>query len=350
VSQNSITRDGAVDPVALTTDSLRPVAGGVGLIFVGLAPVHLALMPGWRGQVLAAAAVFTAAVLSGIFLGLRTPAREFLERNAHEVFAVGSGLTSANTLLHVAVAGNLWPTANVMLVIIGVGACLSSRARAFAIMGATNVGWCAITLTREPDPLWGQAASQLAAATALGIVLGILRQHTVSRLERAQRAVTDMAVTDELTGLKNRRGLLLVGQTMVDMSRRSGAGVAVFYVDVDGLKVVNDEQGHAAGDRLIVATGQILGLVFRSADVVARLGGDEFAVLLSGAEDHEVRALTERLRSRLAESGISASVGVARPDSQHGDESLEQLIDRADVAMYGAKRDRRTAVGHPVSR
>jgi diguanylate cyclase (GGDEF)-like protein len=348
VRQTPITRDGAVDPVALTTDSLRPVACGVGLIFLGLVPVHLVLMPGWPGEVLAAAAVVTSAVLFSIFVGLRTPARAFLERNAHEVFAVGSGLTAANTLLHVAVAGNLWPTANVMLVIIGVGACLSSRARAFAIIGATNVVWCAITLTREPDPLWGQSASQLAAATGVGIVLGVLRQHTVSRLERAQRAVTDMAVTDELTGLKNRRGLLLVGQAVVEMSLRSGAGVAVFYVDVDGLKVVNDEQGHAAGDRLIVTTGQVLSRVFRSADVVARLGGDEFAVLLSGAEDGEVQSLTERLRSSLADAGISASVGVARPEPAHGDESLEQLIDRADVAMYDAKRDRRTAV--PLSR
>jgi diguanylate cyclase (GGDEF)-like protein len=345
VNQPPITRDAAVDPIALTTDSLRPVAGGVALIFIGLTPVHLALLPGRPGRVLAIAAVLTAVALFGVWWGLRTRHGRFLERHAHEVFAGGAALVAADTLLHVAVVGKLWPTANVMLVVVGVGACLSSRTRAFAVIGATNLGWCVITLTRAPDPLWGQAAAQLGAATVLGVILGMLRHKTVSRLERAQRAVTDLAVTDELTGLKNRRGLLLAGEPMVELSRRAGREVTVFYVDVDGLKQVNDERGHAAGDRLIAATGDVLENVFRSADVVARLGGDEFAVLLSGAQAREVRALTQRLASRLTDAGISASIGVAYPHPAHGEESLEQLIDRADLAMYAAKRDRRTVAG-----
>jgi diguanylate cyclase (GGDEF)-like protein len=298
-------------------------------------------MPGRPGQVLAIAAVVTALALLGVFLGLRTRYAATLERHSHEVFAGGAALVAANTLLHLAVAGDLAPTANVMLVVVGVGACLSSRAHACVIIAGTNVGWCVITLSRAADPLWAQAASQLGAATVLGVILGMLRLKTVSRLQRAQRAVTDMAVTDELTGLKNRRGLLLAGDPMVELSRRAGATVTVCYIDVDGLKKVNDEQGHGAGDRLLATTGHILEAVFRSADVVARLGGDEFAVLLSGAEEHEIQALTERLRDRLAGAGISASAGVARA---YGDESLEQVIDRADVAMYDAKRDRRSAV------
>jgi diguanylate cyclase (GGDEF)-like protein len=343
VSQDSITRDAAVDPVALTHDSLGPVATGVGSIFLGLAPVHLIVLGGRPGAVLALAALVTALVLFGVWIGLRTRFGWLMEQNAQEVFAGAAVLVAANTLLHVALAGNLWPTANVMLVVIGIGACLSSRARAFGMIVATDVAWGAITLSRDPDPMWGQSASQLAAASVIAVVLGVLRHKTVSRLERARRVMTDMAVTDELTGLRNRRGLLLAGEPMVELSRRTGREVTVCYLDVDGLKQVNDQQGHAAGDRLIGTTGEILEQVFRSADVVARLGGDEFAVLLSGIGDADIASLTTRLRDQLAAAGISASIGYARPDAEHGEESLEQLIDRADVAMYEVKRERRTA-------
>jgi diguanylate cyclase (GGDEF)-like protein len=168
----------------------------------------------------------------------------------------------------------------------------------------------------------------------------------VARLESVQQTVAAMAVTDELTGLKNRRGMMLAGEPLLALSRRSGRAVAVLYLDVDGLKQVNDDQGHAAGDRLIAGTGEVLQTVFRSADVVARLGGDEFAVLLSGSGETEMTILQERLRSRLAENGISASVGVVHSDPAHAQQSLEQLVDMADLAMYAVKRDRRA--GRPT--
>jgi diguanylate cyclase (GGDEF)-like protein len=92
-----------------------------------------------------------------------------------------------------------------------------------------------------------------------------------------------------------------------------------------------------------VNTGEVLRAVFRDADVVARLGGDEFAVLLSGADPAEAATLPERLRCRLAERGISASIGVAYLEADGAELSLEQLVDRADMAMYAVKRQRRAA-------
>jgi diguanylate cyclase (GGDEF)-like protein len=228
--------------------------------------------------------------------------------------------------------------------VMSVGACLSSRLWAAMVVVATDLGWLGIVLYLGPDPVWWQAGAQLVAATVLAAVFNVIRYRTVERLEAAKQALGAMAVTDELTGLANRRGMLLAGEPMLLLSRRTERPLTVLYLDIDGLKQVNDSGGHAAGDRLIVATGQILYGVFRSADVVARLGGDEFAVILSGAGETHVQLLQERLHSRLAEAGVSASVGVVYSEPDQAGQSLEQLVDMADLAMYSAKRASRA---HP---
>jgi diguanylate cyclase (GGDEF)-like protein len=325
----------------MTADSLRPIAVGVAMMFGGLTFVHLLLTPGRGGLVMAGAALLTSVIMLVLWGTLHTELGPVLERHAQEVGASVGGLTAANTLLHVVTAGDPWPTCAVMLVIVGVGGCVSSRLWAGLVIAATDVAWVLISLTMRDHPLWGQYAMQIGCATILGVVLNVVRHRTVERLERAQLTVAAMATTDDLTGLNNRRGLLLAGEPLLELSRRTDRSVSVLYVDVDGLKQVNDAQGHAAGDRLIAATGEVLETVFRSADVVARLGGDEFAVLLSGTGETEVAILQERLRSQLAESGISASVGVAQLDPDQGHQTLEQLIDMADLAMYAVKRDRR---------
>jgi diguanylate cyclase (GGDEF)-like protein len=329
-----------VDRLALTADTMRPIAGGVALIFGGLVPVHLVTLPGSQGHVLAAGAALTALLLVGFWVVLGTAVGPALERHSQEVFAGCAAVTAANTLLHVAVVGDPWPTCAVMLVIVGIGGCLSSRSHAAAVILATDLAWAGIALTADPHPLWDEYATQMVAATILGAVMHLIRHKTVTRLERAQQALAVMAVTDELTGLKNRRGLLLAGEPLLELSRRQGSPVTILYLDVDGLKKVNDTQGHAAGDLLIAATGRTLQSVFRAADVVARLGGDEFAVLLTGTAPGAVEVVQERLRQGLAEEGISASVGLTRADPDRPDQTLGQLLDDADQAMYRMKRTR----------
>jgi diguanylate cyclase (GGDEF)-like protein len=331
-----------VDRAAMTVDSLRPVCVGVAGIFGGLVPVHLVMLPGSEGIIMACVAGAISAIMLVLWYAFATDLADLLERNAQAVGAAIGALCGVETLTHMATVGEPWVTTAVILVVMAVGACLSSRLACTLVIVATDLGWIGVVLVLGPNSVWWQAGAQLLAATALSAVFNVIRFRTVERLETAKQAVADMAVTDDLTGLKNRRGLLLTGEPLLEAARRAGRAISVLYLDVDGLKRVNDTQGHAAGDRLIASAGEVLGSVFRSADVVARLGGDEFAVLLSGMDQAETAMLQERLRSRLAESGISASTGVAHLAPTQAGQSLEQLVDLADVAMYAVKRGRGT--------
>jgi diguanylate cyclase (GGDEF)-like protein len=329
----------------MTAEALRPVCVGVATIFAGLVPVHLVMLPRAAGVTMAIVAGAISLMLVVLWYALGSDLATLLEGNAQAVGAAVGAATGVETLTHMAVVGEPWVTTAVILVVMAVGACLSSRFWAAVVIVAVDLGWAGVVWHLGYDAVWGQTGAQLAAATVLGAVFNVIRYKTVERLETAKAAVASMAVTDELTGLKNRRGLLLAGEPLLETSRRGGRSVTVLYLDVDGLKQVNDGQGHAAGDRLIASAGEILESVFRSADIVARLGGDEFAVLLSGSGETEVVILQERLRNQLAESGISASVGVAHLAPDQGHQTLEQLIDMADLAMYAVKRDRRRADG-----
>jgi len=153
---------------------------------------------------------------------------------------------------------------------------------------------------------------------------------------------------DELTGLANRKFLMLRLQTMLTQAASSGTKVGFLLLDLDrGLKEVNDTLGHAVGDRLLRLVAHRLTHSIRPGDMVARLGGDEFAVLLPSVKETSVaREVAARLRAAVAEpirlEGMSfvieVSIGIAMfPDDATADEMLMQ---RADVAMYVAKQRR----------
>ena len=157
--------------------------------------------------------------------------------------------------------------------------------------------------------------------------------------------ISHMAWHDDLTGLPNRRLLEdRVSQELV-RARRVGEGVCMFFVDLDRFKNVNDTYGHAAGDELIRQVAERLCATVRRQDTVARLGGDEFAVLLPGLTDrnaveHLARRSLEALHApyQIGERDVraSASIGIAlTPD--HGD-TFDELLSRADEAMYRSKR------------
>jgi diguanylate cyclase (GGDEF)-like protein len=330
----------------MTVDSLRPVCAGVAVIFGGLVPVHLLMLSGDAGVVMAGVAGAISAIMLVLWYAFATDLADLLERNAQTVGCLIGALCGVETLTHMAVIGEPWVTTAVILVVMAVGACVSSRAVCTVVILGTDLGWLGVVLVLGPDAVWWQAGAQLLAASVLGAVFNVIRHRTVERLETAKQAIADMAVTDELTGLNNRRGLLLAGEPLLDAARRANRTVSVLYLDMDGLKEVNDTRGHAAGDRLITSAGRVLASVFRSADVVARLGGDEFAVLLSGLTETQLSAREEQLRRELAAVGISASVGAVHLAPAEPDQPLEQLVDVADAAMYAVKRAR--AVGAPL--
>jgi diguanylate cyclase (GGDEF)-like protein len=156
-----------------------------------------------------------------------------------------------------------------------------------------------------------------------------------------------LALTDELTGLRNRRGFLVLADQSLRMARRAKAKCCLVFIDLDGLKRVNDTRGHAAGDALITDAATILSHVFRESDVVARVGGDEFAVLAL-LEDHDgAMAVNGRLQSAIEKFNaqavhsmrVSMSVGIEELPCQ-SDTPLDVLLSRADRAMYEKKRRR----------
>jgi diguanylate cyclase (GGDEF)-like protein/PAS domain S-box-containing protein len=166
----------------------------------------------------------------------------------------------------------------------------------------------------------------------------------VTELRDAEQQLRQLAMTDDLTGLHNRRGFLVNGSRVLQDAVQLGKGAAVFYVDIDGLKAVNDDHGHEAGSALIAAAAEAMKNSFRAADVLARIGGDEFVALVIVPPD-DVATITNRLKWHVhkfnTQSGLpyalSMSLGVAHFDAPSG-QTLEGLVQRADAAMYLRKR------------
>lgn len=162
--------------------------------------------------------------------------------------------------------------------------------------------------------------------------------------EEAEVALYNQAVTDTLTGLLNRRGWLEVARPLVANANRHGLPVALLMIDIDFFKKINDTHGHDAGDRALQALGALLRDGRRANDVTARIGGEEFCLLLPGSDDAAAAQFDQRLRQQLpaiaARLGhpfdYSSGLAVHRPG-----ETLEQLMTRADTALYAAKQDGR---------
>ena len=191
------------------------------------------------------------------------------------------------------------------------------------------------------------------------LVKGQIDQQVVVRAIRYARerhhmmmTIRSLSLVDELTGLGNRRGFVTIAEEQLKLVRRTGQGVAVAFIDLDGMKRINDSLGHEAGDQALVATATILRAAFRASDIVARLGGDEFVVLAVGVNAEAVGRLLRRLQESLedynaqlpAERRLAFSVGVAHYDpATSTSASVDELIAEADAAMYAEKKLRRAA-------
>lgn len=162
-----------------------------------------------------------------------------------------------------------------------------------------------------------------------------------------QAELGSLALTDELTGLYNRRGFQAIADRHLKLARRCGKGLLLFFLDVDGLKQVNDSRGHREGDRVLKSVSVALLKTFRDSDVIARLGGDEFAVLAIEASGQGEDTIRQRLCEFLkpkdeqdSVSAISVSLGITRYDPRKG-VSLEELMAQADAGMYDEKKAKR---------
>jgi diguanylate cyclase (GGDEF)-like protein len=205
-----------------------------------------------------------------------------------------------------------------------------------------------------PSP--GAPALPPETAVAFGVLLGltvlslsaVLIARDLTGRERAGQMLREMAMTDELTGLNNRRGFSAHATSLLALAGRMGRPAIVFLADVDGLKAINDRHGHAAGDLALAGAARVLQLTFRSSDVIARVGGDEFAVLAivdsrdgGGGILHRLQKnvdfWNERSRQPFA---ISLSTGLVSIDPSS--ETLDKILADADRAMYESKESRKS--------
>lgn|SRR5208282_667245 len=161
------------------------------------------------------------------------------------------------------------------------------------------------------------------------------------------REIRSLAVTDELTGLYNRRGFLASATQQLKLAHRHAENVLLLFCDVDNLKEINDSFGHHEGDLALVRAADALEETFRDSDILARLGGDEFAVLASDASITSRQAIMPRIEKSLEKGNaeetrykLSFSIGVARFDPQTP-VSLGELMARADQDMYVHKKSHR---------
>ena len=158
--------------------------------------------------------------------------------------------------------------------------------------------------------------------------------------------VRTMAVTDPLTGLSNYRRLISVLEAELDRSRRTQRPFSVVLLDMDGLKIINDQYGHLIGSRALVRISKILRNHSRAIDTAARYGGDEFALVLPEAgrdiASRVVSRIREKLSSEAEQPGLSVSAGVAA-FPEDGD-TPEKLLGAADRALYAMKHHGRSSV------
>lgn len=173
--------------------------------------------------------------------------------------------------------------------------------------------------------------------------MGTVRHHLELENERLIGTLRSLAITDSLTGLYNRRYVLEALKNAIHRSDRSGEPVCAVLFDLDGFKLINDRQGHLAGDRALRDVARALGSVLRQGDTLGRYGGDEFLLVVHGDLD-SADGLMERAREAvLRDAGISVSAGTARYPADGS--RPEAVVEAADTRLADVKRKRHELQG-----
>ena len=173
----------------------------------------------------------------------------------------------------------------------------------------------------------------------------ILRRGIIYSLERHDilQSLYRTTIIDELTGLYNRRGLHTLGNQQVELAKRHNDDIFIFYLDLDGMKSINDTLGHEFGDKALTDTSNIMHKTFRTTDILSRIGGDEFVVVVVKAQHEFIPIIIQRLKEYIAEINssnkkynLSISIGVSKVDLNN-ESPLDDAIQDADKEMYRVK-------------
>lgn len=172
----------------------------------------------------------------------------------------------------------------------------------------------------------------------------------LAELRQAEAEIRNLSITDDLTGLYNRRGFFTLTEQQLKMARRTKNPFSLIYADMDGLKQINDTYGHSCGSEALRQIAEILKKSFRESDIIARLGGDEFTVCIPDTVDCNLSLPLARLEENLNEYNahrshdykLLLSVGTVcfNPDEEA---TIEDLLVKADRAMYRNKKQKRQA-------
>ena len=179
-----------------------------------------------------------------------------------------------------------------------------------------------------------------------GEIVGVsVISQNITSLKNMEEKLRVLTLTDDLTGLYNRRGFFTLAEQQLKMANRLHNGAHLLYVDLDYLKLINDNLGHNEGDKALVRLAEILKVTYRESDIIARIGGDEFAVFPVEAPDGDIKKVTRRLITNIEQSNskgadkfeLSISSGMAyyNPETPV---NLEELLSEADKSMYEQKK------------
>lgn len=188
-------------------------------------------------------------------------------------------------------------------------------------------------------------------AEILARIRAQLRRKSISRkLEEEKEAYFERSVTDPLTGLYNRLYFRTVMERSIAASKRFNVRYSLLMMDIDDFKLINDSFGHLAGDEVLKEIGSILQRTMRNCDIAVRYGGEEFTVLLMGSSLDGAYRAAERLRGQIecysgketGDNKITVSIGVT--EFKTDDSCMEDIIKRADEALYAAKKNGKNKV------
>ncbi|MFA6937002.1 MAG: GGDEF domain-containing protein [Treponema sp.] len=188
-------------------------------------------------------------------------------------------------------------------------------------------------------------------STALAFAYNIsCVENEKKQLEKEYTIASQISITDEMTGLLNRRGFISLSQKTLEVAQATSQTGMILYGDMDGLKKINDTYGHNAGDIAIKAESEILKKQFRSVDIIGRMGGDEFAITASGMTDEKYKKIRKQIIDDCKEwnktSGekfqFSISIGAATFSSETKNYNIKNLLDIADAQLYEEKKSKKT--------
>ncbi|MEY4592859.1 MAG: hypothetical protein RIR18_1754 [Pseudomonadota bacterium] len=236
----------------------------------------------------------------------------------------------------------------------GVYLLLGQRA-GFVITAATAVG-LAIGNAYLPAPYSPNAVATLMSSVIyLGLFFHVYADRSISyfiRMRDSNKQLYYLAMHDQLTGVLNARAYYEICDRFILLAKRTSAPYSVLFIDLDHFKSVNDTHGHAAGDLVLKTAVQCVSSCIRTSDSLGRVGGEEFSVFLPNTDLDSAIQVAETIRQSIEALAInvspettlkiSASIGVAK--NQHSDQTMQEIQQQADLAMYKAKKGGRNRV------